>query len=397
MVQSGSNVGVGTTPVLTFDVNGGVRGLGLATGGRGISPDAINTNELFLNGSNAMSVMGTSNVAFAAGALYTKASFFAGGVERMTVDGTTGNVGINNTTPGMKLDVAGGSVRTDSQFISTVATGTAPLSVASTTMVPNLNAAMLGGVAASGFAQLGAANTFTMNQTVNGNVTAISLAGNGIGITNVNAAQLGGLGPSAFAQLGAGTNTFTGGITASAFTGNGAGLTNVNAASLSGTPLAATTPTTAQVLAYNGTAWAPRATIGTAPVKTTASTGAAVGACTNGSQITVTAPAGVAGTVMVRADVVFQLTHTVGQRSEVVPYLGTTTSDCNVANAGNIFISLAPAAPSDTYYFPMSISSRFPVSAGSSNTFFLNGLMTQGAAGSIVFFSAAMDATFVPN
>jgi|GEM_PF-4468184 len=50
-----------------------------------------------------------------------------------------GNVGIGAGVPGHKLDVAGGSIRTDNQLISTVATGTAPLAVSSTTMVTNLN------------------------------------------------------------------------------------------------------------------------------------------------------------------------------------------------------------------------------------------------------------------
>jgi trimeric autotransporter adhesin len=61
---------------------------------------------------------------------------------------------------------------TASELISTVATGTAPLNVTSTTEVANLNASLLGGKAASAFAQLAAANTFTGNQTVNGNLSA---------------------------------------------------------------------------------------------------------------------------------------------------------------------------------------------------------------------------------
>jgi hypothetical protein len=55
------------------------------------------------------------------------------------------NVGIGTTTPGAKLDVVGGSIRTDTQLISTIGTGTAPLSVLSTTKVTNLNADLLDG------------------------------------------------------------------------------------------------------------------------------------------------------------------------------------------------------------------------------------------------------------
>ena len=80
MIQSGGNIGLGTLPVITFDVNGGIRAsTGLATGGRSVSADAINTNALFLNGSNAMGVIGASNAVFAPGALFTKTSFYSGG------------------------------------------------------------------------------------------------------------------------------------------------------------------------------------------------------------------------------------------------------------------------------------------------------------------------------
>lgn len=58
------------------------------------------------------------------------------------------------------------------RFISTQATGTAPLTVASTTLVANLNADQLDGFEGSAFPRLAAANTFTENQTIQKNQNA---------------------------------------------------------------------------------------------------------------------------------------------------------------------------------------------------------------------------------
>lgn len=60
-----------------------------------------------------------------------------------------------------------------SELISTVATGTAPLKVNSTTQVPNLNASLLGGMSASAFATVGS-NSFVGNQGITGGLNVFS-------------------------------------------------------------------------------------------------------------------------------------------------------------------------------------------------------------------------------
>ncbi len=101
------------------------------------------------------------------------------------------NVGIGTSAPAYTLDVAGtghftgavtfaggetitGNISTSNQLISTVANGTPPLQVASTTEVANLNASLLGGLPSSAFALLGAANTFTTGQTVGSGDLSVS-------------------------------------------------------------------------------------------------------------------------------------------------------------------------------------------------------------------------------
>ncbi|WKV08210.1 hypothetical protein Q2T46_11795 [Thermoanaerobacterium sp. CMT5567-10] len=70
----------------------------------------------------------------------------------LDVDTTNKRVGIQTNSPDQPLTVAG-NIKTTNQFISTVATGTAPLQVSSTTLVPNLNVDMVDGYHAN---QLGA-------------------------------------------------------------------------------------------------------------------------------------------------------------------------------------------------------------------------------------------------
>ncbi|HVP55913.1 MAG TPA: hypothetical protein VMU45_13055, partial [Candidatus Eisenbacteria bacterium] len=103
------------------------------------------------------------------------------------------------------------------RLISTVATGTAPLQVASTTQVPNLNASLLGGNAASGFALAsGVVSSF------NGRADAVLPAPG-----DYNFSQL--TGTVGSAQLGGSyANPLTFSNTSNVYFGNGSGLTGVS-------------------------------------------------------------------------------------------------------------------------------------------------------------------------
>ena len=127
------------------------------------------------------------------------------------------------------------------RFTSTVPTGTAPLTVTSTTLVPNLNASLLGSLSSSAFAKLNANNNFAGNQTITGNLGVLAgvVSGNGSGLSSVNAALLNGFSSGAFAFVGSSNNfngnqsvtgniSATGSVTAASFSGNGSGLTGVS-------------------------------------------------------------------------------------------------------------------------------------------------------------------------
>ncbi len=194
--QSGSAIGIGESPVQTLDVNGGIRAsTGLATGNRNTSADAINTNALFLNGSNAMGVIGTSNAVFAPGVLFTKVSFYAGNgsttAERITVLGTNGFVGIGNTSPGQMLSVAGTIQSTSGGFMfpdgstqTTAATGGG----GSITAVNTPAGGGLTGGVTTGAANLTLLNTCSSGQVLQwtGTAWACSTVSSGAGVTSVS-------------------------------------------------------------------------------------------------------------------------------------------------------------------------------------------------------------------
>ena len=111
------------------------------------------------------------------------------GGTQFTVSGN-GNVSAAGTFSGTRL-------------ISTVADGTAPLQVASTTLVPNLNASLLGGNKAGAFAPASGSSSYIQNGTSQQAGASFSISGDG----------------------GVGGNLFVGGIYSS--TGYGIGLDKV--------------------------------------------------------------------------------------------------------------------------------------------------------------------------
>ncbi len=192
LFDNGTNVAIGNTaPAAKLDVSGGgifrgvlqlpATGTASATSTAGFPSQPL---ELFASDWNSSTLAAvnqrfrwqaeplSSNTASPAGTLNL---LFASGT------GTPAETGLRISSKGLITfakgqtlpSVTGNETVTGNisakQLISTVATGTPPLTVTSTTLVPNLNASMLGGKPAGFFASLGS-NAFTGSQFIAGNV-----------------------------------------------------------------------------------------------------------------------------------------------------------------------------------------------------------------------------------
>jgi len=109
----------------------GTPGLYMNTG----TPALPNWENIFTSASGVISGTGSSNqVTFWNGTSSLSAS------GNLYWDNVNSRLGIGNSSPSTNLDITG-NAKISGQLTSTVATGTAPLVVASTTLVPNLHAA----------------------------------------------------------------------------------------------------------------------------------------------------------------------------------------------------------------------------------------------------------------
>jgi len=214
----------------------GLQGWAIGTGGI-----AINATESSLSGS-PIGLVARVSAPNATGAFITN-------VATTTVTGPL--ISASTTLGGQQFTVSGsgnvsaaGSI-SGTRLVSTVATGTAPLQVASTTVVPNLNASLLGGSPASAFAPASGSINYIQNGTsfqigtnfvIDGSGTAGgSLTGHDIrSATNY---QIGGIGVvlslgsapldgNLFLGSGAGVNTVPGSGLFNTFTGSNSGHSN---------------------------------------------------------------------------------------------------------------------------------------------------------------------------
>jgi hypothetical protein len=167
-----SNIGIGsTTPVVALDVVGAIRTTSTLTAsnlellGTSVTFAAVNSSNIIIN-----------NTQFAGPALtVTQKTVGGNGVlaEFYDVDvstsvpvlkvGDNARVGINTTASSEALTVVG-NISSTGRIISSIATGTSPFQVSSTTTVTNLSAEYLSGLTANYFLNATNLNTGTINQ-----------------------------------------------------------------------------------------------------------------------------------------------------------------------------------------------------------------------------------------
>jgi hypothetical protein len=194
----------------------------LAIGLNGVTNPAFN-----VDASTASQAAGLNVKGAATGGTVAIAAIDSGSNTNLTINAKgSGTINIGNISTGLvtltghatlDLPLTGGTltgaVSTNSQITSTLAIGTAPLVVTSTTLVANLHAALADAAPVGGISGLGtgiatalAVNVGTAGApVVNGGALGTPSSGVGTNITSVNAATLGGATFAAPGAIGGGT------------------------------------------------------------------------------------------------------------------------------------------------------------------------------------------------
>ena len=135
---------------------------------------------LMQNGNSNVSITANSNVSvFVAGNVTARAVFTSTGANIAGTANISGNANVGNI--GTAQVLASANI-TAPQFISNVATGTAPLSVASTTQVANLNAAVAGNLI-NGTSNVTLAASGNIGFSVGGTASVVTISGQSLGVT----------------------------------------------------------------------------------------------------------------------------------------------------------------------------------------------------------------------
>ena len=227
-------------------ITGGTSGQVIITDGAGNLSFATIDSDTLANGNSEVQVYANSNIALTVAGNANVAVFTGTGANINGYANITGNASAANFTTGGRVaatgNVSGGNIVTAGQLVSSVANGTAPLSVTSTTLVSNLNADLLDGYNSD---TANTANTVAIRNS-DGNLSANYFTGNGAFLTgidtslisngnsnvsvtansNVTVSVAGNANVAVFTGIGAniaGNLGVTGNITATQFNGNVAG------------------------------------------------------------------------------------------------------------------------------------------------------------------------------
>jgi hypothetical protein len=153
-------------------VTGNVAATGTVSGSQLVSTVAAGTAPLVVTSNT---VVANLNASFLGGKAATAFPSLAAANTFTGNQSVTGNVTATGTV------TATGSV-SGKQLVSSIATGTAPLIVTSTTEVPNLNASLLGGKAATSFANLSGGNSLVGVQ----NISVATVGATALSITSTD-------------------------------------------------------------------------------------------------------------------------------------------------------------------------------------------------------------------